>query len=345
MSAYGNGHSANEVLQCLAEAMRNALVCSVNKEMCYSLLVDESSDVLIHKQLIMYIVFPTPNGPCNQYLLINELADGTAITIHQSIVRELRALGLNINHMIGFASDGASVMVGKTNGVAAKLKASLPHLISIHCIAHRLSLASLSAADRVPAICTYYSYTLKDIYNYLAHSSNRRAELEFWQGVYEDCMVTMKNPSPTWWLSMHNSVTSIAKSYSSLVAFFQLESLSSVAAAGIFNQLKMWKFAAYTFFLQDVLGSLTHLSKNFQKDNMPLPWLLSNVEATKQELHAFYLSENNECTLDWLHLPAMGKCFNGWCSEEDEIGLRKESNDEQDFFKGQLQSKFTFSFY
>ena len=93
--------------------------------------------------------------------------------------------------MIGFASDGASVMVGKTNGVAAKLKASLPHLISIHCIAHRLSLASLSAADRVPAICTY-SYTLKDIYNYLAHSSNRRAELEFWQGVYEDCMVTMK---------------------------------------------------------------------------------------------------------------------------------------------------------
>ena len=121
LSAYRNGHSANKVFQFLAEATRNALVCSINKEMRYSLLVGESTDVSIHKQLVMYIVFPTPNGSCNQYLLINELSDGTAITIHQSIVRELRALGLNINYMIGFASDGASVMVGKTNGVAAKL--------------------------------------------------------------------------------------------------------------------------------------------------------------------------------------------------------------------------------
>ena len=40
--------------------------------------------------------------------LINELSDGTAITIHQAIVWELKALGLNIANMVGFASDGAS---------------------------------------------------------------------------------------------------------------------------------------------------------------------------------------------------------------------------------------------
>lgn len=80
--------------------------------------------------------------------------------------------------MVGFASDGASVMVGRITGVATRLKQDIPHLISIHCIAHRLALASVSAADNVPCICSYSS-TLKDIYNYLAHSTNRRAELEF----------------------------------------------------------------------------------------------------------------------------------------------------------------------
>ena len=39
-------------------------------------------------------------------------------------------------------ADGASVMIGKHNGVSAKLKLIDPVLIHIHCIAHRLTLAT-----------------------------------------------------------------------------------------------------------------------------------------------------------------------------------------------------------
>ena len=212
--AYRNGHSANEVLQCLARAIMHLLVNDINTAECFSLLIDESTDVSIHKQLVLYVVFPTPSGPSCQYLRIIQLVGGTAVTIHQAIVTEFNNLGINIKQMLGLATDGASVMVGRRNGVSTRLKENVPHLISIHCVAHRLALASVTAAECVPYI-SLYSSILKDIYNYLAHSSNRRAELEFWQSVYDDCTLTMKSPSPTRWLSMHNSVTStaIAKTY------------------------------------------------------------------------------------------------------------------------------------
>ena len=40
-----------------------------------------------------------------------------------------------------FTSDGASVMLGKNNGVAAILKREIPHLYEQHCVAHREDLA------------------------------------------------------------------------------------------------------------------------------------------------------------------------------------------------------------
>lgn len=37
-------------------------------------------------------------------------------------------------------SDGASNMVGKISGVAARLKKDCPEVISVHCLNHRLEL-------------------------------------------------------------------------------------------------------------------------------------------------------------------------------------------------------------
>ena len=42
---------------------------------------------------------------------------------------------------MSFASDGASVMLGKLTGVAARIKERNKCLFITHCIAHRLALA------------------------------------------------------------------------------------------------------------------------------------------------------------------------------------------------------------
>jgi len=58
--------------------------------------------------------------------------------------------------MVGFGSDGASVMTGRKTGVATRLKCKQPFLITIHCAAHRLALAAADAGENVSYIrCTF----------------------------------------------------------------------------------------------------------------------------------------------------------------------------------------------
>ena len=41
--------------------------------------------------------------------------------------------------LVGIASDGAAVMRGRRSGVVARLTKGLPHVVAVHCMAHRLS--------------------------------------------------------------------------------------------------------------------------------------------------------------------------------------------------------------
>ena len=47
-----------------------------------------------------------------------EVEDGTSNTITESILALLKKLNLDVRKMMGFGSDGASVMVGMSTGVA-----------------------------------------------------------------------------------------------------------------------------------------------------------------------------------------------------------------------------------
>ncbi len=49
--------------------------------------------------------------------------------------------GTFIHKLVGMGSDGASVMLGANNGVAALLKKEQPALVTIHCFRHKLELA------------------------------------------------------------------------------------------------------------------------------------------------------------------------------------------------------------
>ena len=56
---------------------------------------------------------------------------------------------------MGLASDGASVMTGVTNGVGVRLRRDITALVGIHCVAHRLALATNTAKDDSPEIMRY----------------------------------------------------------------------------------------------------------------------------------------------------------------------------------------------
>ena len=100
--------------------------------------------------------------------------------MHKLFVRPSRRLveyGLGIECVAAFGSDGASVMTGKRNGVAAKLKQMQPSLVSVHCVAHRLALAVSEAADQVSPVKQFKSY-LNSFLTYFHRSPKRAGQLQ-----------------------------------------------------------------------------------------------------------------------------------------------------------------------
>lgn len=68
--------------------------------------------------------------------------------------------------LASFSSDGASVMTGKTNGVAAKLRSEVKSLINVHCICHRLAQACADACDGM---------TSGDLWSFFDNSAKKSA--------------------------------------------------------------------------------------------------------------------------------------------------------------------------
>ena len=137
----------------------------------------------------------------------------------------------------------------------------------------------------------------------------------------DDPAITIGGFSAVRWLSVYNSVQSVSCCYTSLLAFFAKEAIDSSAARWIYAELRKWTFAALTFILNDIIGSLTTLSKRFG-DDLPLPHLLGLVETTKRGLTACHL---NEDSLIW------GLTYREWLANDRDAGpteLVREEDDE-----------------
>lgn len=108
----------------------------------FSLMADKTTNVSVLKQLVLY-GRAVENGKLQScFLKMIDLEDGKADTITTAIVRYLESADLDTTRMSSFGSDGASVMIGCHSGVATQLLAHNKHMMSVHCICHRLALAS-----------------------------------------------------------------------------------------------------------------------------------------------------------------------------------------------------------
>lgn len=78
--------------------------------------------------------------------------------------------------------------------------------------------------------------------------------------------VTLHRPSATRWLSYHQSVDSVRKSYAAILVHLnkQVGERSDAKAAGILRLVKKWRFRLILEMLYHVLPSLAALSKTFQ---------------------------------------------------------------------------------
>jgi hypothetical protein len=117
---------------------------------------------------------------------------------------------------MSFASDGASVMLGKLTGVASRIKERNGWLFITHCIAHRLALACNSAEKQVN-FCKHVEYTMKSIYNFFSNSSKRIDILHKYQEILEHPILKIKQIYEIRWLSWYEAVKNLCLSIEPLM--------------------------------------------------------------------------------------------------------------------------------
>ena len=88
-----------------------------------------------------------------------DIPDARASTVVESLLDILSKCEIPIRSVYGFSSDGAAVMVGKRSGVATQLKEHNSEMVSLHCGAHRLALASSQAAQHYRPLLEKYLMT------------------------------------------------------------------------------------------------------------------------------------------------------------------------------------------
>ena len=158
---------------------------------------------------------------------------------------------------VGFASDGAQVMVGRENGVAVRLTRDCPSMVAVHCVAHRLALACSQAAKAFPELGRY-KRTLISIYSYFSHSSKHVYSLREIQAVLEDPQIQARPLYDVRWLSFFNAVSAVRRTFKSLIVFSDEEAAeyNDPVAKGLMKQVSSYSFLAIIHMLYDVLSAI-----------------------------------------------------------------------------------------
>ena len=221
------------------------------------LMIDESTDISVTKELILYarVLYNSDVHAC--FLKIIKIADGKAETIEKALVAYLQECNLSICKISSFGSDGAAVMTGSVTGVATRLKKLNPKMLSIHCINHRLALGVSQAANAIPYLIKF-GEVLVSIFKFYHNSSIRQAGLEEIQTIVNDPPLRFKLPSATRWLSHAQAVDAVRRSLTSLLLSLDREASERAdpTAVGLLTLCKTYKFVATLMLMSDILSML-----------------------------------------------------------------------------------------
>ncbi|CAI7779435.1 unnamed protein product [Closterium sp. NIES-54] len=189
--------------------------------------------------MIIFAAFIRENRVVIEFLALLLVEKCDAASLLYVFVSHLQALSIELAKIAGMSTDGARVMMGSKNGLVARLRLRIPHLISSHCIAHREALAAKDAADAIP------EFDMADglIRQVLFTATN----LEL-QGIHK-----------VRWLCRGDAVLRTVTVFPALIV------LLSEWDETLYQLATSYRFHFLLFFLADVLEQLNILNKSFQQ--------------------------------------------------------------------------------
>lgn len=297
-----------QMLLMIAEVIREEIVEKINKSQGFGLLTDEVTDIPNTAQLITFAKYYNKEKgdaeTCfiglSDLLAESEDTSANAQSIFNSLVALVKdRLQLKLQDLKAFGSDGAAVMTGRKEGVAARLK-SLPScktMLNIHCICYRLALACSDTGDELSCVKDF-EHTMMQLWKFFKNSSKI---LKVYIKVALKCntldiiskrkkrkfVKRVKRAVTTRWLSLHASVDSVFTEYVGLVNTLRVlkdDPASGPMAAGLLKKLDSIRFLGVLYMFKTVLPHLSALSKTFQTGAINFSRIIPGISKLKSNI-------------------------------------------------------------
>ncbi len=132
----------------------NQQIVNINSACGFSIACDESCDVDDIAQVALLGRYVNSEGPWEEPIdLLPFTGQTRGEDIFSTIITCLKEKGIQTNHIISVATDGAPSMTGIHKGFVSLLKQELNHeVISFHCIIHQEALYAHSCPSEFPAV-------------------------------------------------------------------------------------------------------------------------------------------------------------------------------------------------
>lgn len=185
----------------------------------FSIKVDESTGKSTVQNLCIVVRIHISDRVIDAFYDLVPVEDASAVGIHTEIVKSLEQRNIPWkSNLIGYAADGANVMMGNNHSVNVLLKKDLPHLFSMKCICHACSLCASYAGEKIPR---FVEDLVRDVYNYIQTSPKRIDTYKQFQTFLELKPHKILHPCQTRWLSLHAAVAcNDLEQYDALKLFF-----------------------------------------------------------------------------------------------------------------------------
>ena len=260
----------------IADEIRSKTASLVKKSDFISILADGSTDRAVVESEIVYVNVIEDGSVRSHFVGLAELGSADAVGVLSAIDIVIEK-SLNLppdqwrKKLVGFGSDGASVMCGSRGGVTALLKKDVPHLIAVHCVAHRLELSILDVIKDISYIGKFES-VVKKVYEFYSRSPRRTKDLKEIADIMEDeSIIKFTGILAVRWVSSKlRAVKALLHNWKCAVLHLEETSHSTTRddaakATGLHAKLKQYNFVYFLHFMVDFLDEISKISVKFQQ--------------------------------------------------------------------------------
>ena len=203
----------------IAQAEREQLKKSYEQSKFVSILSDGSTDISVIEQEITYCRFAVSGNIFCHFMSLESVDKPDAESIYKSICHaSTKILGESWqSKLVSIATDGASVMTGKFNGVCKKVQDGRDFIVPVHCLAHRLEL-SIKDAFKSAVIHMKLETLLKPLYKFYHKSAVNRSGLkQHFRKLDLTCKVPRRIGGTRWVTHTKNAVDTMIEGQQAIV--------------------------------------------------------------------------------------------------------------------------------